>query len=35
VEAEKALDHLNSRYAEVYHPKEHLAVDEVIVLFKG
>ena len=26
---------LNSKFCELYHPSEHLAVDEVIVLFKG
>jgi hypothetical protein len=31
----KLSSYLNSRYAKVYHPTEHLALDEVIVLFKG
>lgn len=29
------FDNLNNKFAELYYPTEHLAVDEVIVLYKG
>ncbi|XP_023726519.1 piggyBac transposable element-derived protein 4 [Cryptotermes secundus] len=31
----KIFNNLNSKFCELYYPSEHLAVDEVIVLFKG
>lgn len=31
----KIFDILNEKYSELYYPEEHIAVDEVIVLFKG
>ena len=31
----KIFDILNNKFCELYNPSEHLAVDEVIVLFKG
>ncbi|XP_023708476.1 piggyBac transposable element-derived protein 4-like [Cryptotermes secundus] len=31
----KIFNNLSSKFYELYHPSEHLAVDEVIVLFKG
>jgi hypothetical protein len=31
----KIFDNLNNKFCELYNPTEHLAVDEVIVLFKG
>ena len=31
----KIFDTLNSKFCELYNPTEHLAVDEVIVLYKG
>lgn len=31
----KIFDTLNEKYSELYYPTEHIAVDEVIVLFKG
>jgi hypothetical protein len=34
VEIKKGF-HLNARFAEVYNPTEHPAIDEVIVKFKG
>ena len=32
---QKILDTVNNKFCEVYNPTEHLAVDEVIVLYKG
>jgi hypothetical protein len=32
---QKIFDTLNNRFCELYNPTEHLAVDEVIVLYKG
>jgi hypothetical protein len=31
----KVFDTLNNKFCEMYNPTEHLAVDEVIVLYKG
>lgn len=31
----KVFDTLNNKFSELYYPTEHIAVDEVIVLFKG
>jgi len=35
METETVFDTLNEAYAKFYNPLEHLAVDEVIVKFKG
>jgi hypothetical protein len=31
----RVFDYLNARFAEVYNPTEHFAIDEIIVKFKG
>jgi len=31
----RLFGYLNSRYAEVYHTTEHVAVDKLIILFRG